>query len=116
MKSVIGNTVLVTKFAYKTVTKDRPGQTPITQRESICYIKHYISKTESEQIVEVSVKADSRDPFVRSVGRSLAFKKAMAKMFQDKNLREKFGFGHVEFAQMVGDFHEQCPSSVKVLV
>lgn len=116
MKSVINGNILVTKFAYKThETKESKVGMPVIQRESICYIKHYISKTECERLVEVSVKTDSRDSFVRSVGRSLAFKKAMAKLFQDKTLREKFGFSHVEFAQMVGDFHEQCPSSVKIV-
>jgi len=116
MKTVIGPNTFITKFAYKTVDSVLPSSgKKITQRESICYIKHATSKDASTVLVDVSVRTDSRDNFERAVGRSLAFKKALTTLFADKTVRERFGLGNVEFNQFVRDFYEQCPNSVALM-
>lgn len=117
MKTVIGTTVFITKFAYPVIDKIivRDGvEIPITQRESVCYIKYSKSQMESEIIVQDSVRLDSREQFDRSIGRRKAFKKALTKLFADKALRERFSLTNVEFAQFIGDYYEQCPKSISI--
>lgn len=116
MKTVIGPNTFITKFAYKTVETGIPGKkSPVTQRESICYIKHSKSKDSADVLVDVTVRTDSRDQFERAVGRSLAFKKALTTLFASKETRDRFGLGNVEFNQFVRDFYDQCPNSYTVM-
>ena len=111
MKTVIGNQTFITKFAYPIITRT-VGDKVVNQRESVCYIKHSKSQTESEIIVQDSVKTDSRDSFIKAKGRNLAFKKTLNKLFADKTLRKQFGLTNVEFDQFVSDYYNQCPTSV----
>lgn len=111
MKTQIGSNIFITKFAYPVIERTLANGKQIKQRESICYIKHSKSDTESDIIVQESVKTDSREQFTRVIGRNLAFKKTLNKLFADKTLREQFGLTNVEFAQFVGDYKDQCPAS-----
>ena len=112
MKTVIGNNIFITKFAYPEITNHISCNKIVKQRESVCYIKHSKSQTESEIIVQDSVKTDSRDSFIKAKGRNLAFKKTLNKLFADKTLRKQFGLTNVEFDQFVSDYYNQCPTSV----
>lgn len=113
MKTLIGSNTFETKFAYKTVETNLPGKDkPVLQRESVCFIKHHTSKDTSDVLVDVTVRTDSRDKFERAAGRSRAFKKALAALFANKEIRSRFALGNVEFHQFVRDFYEQCPNSI----
>jgi len=116
MKTVIGNNVFVTKFAYPVKAdgiNPKPGNI-WPRRQTICYIKHGVTGTTElpNKLVEVEVVNSKKDQFSRKIGRTLAFKKALHALFADAYFRKEFALTKVEFNQFVNDFKEQCSNSV----
>lgn len=116
MKTVIGNNVFVTKFAYPTKEGNidpKPGNI-WPRRATVCYIKHGVTGTTElpNKLVEVDVVNSKRDQFNKKIGRPLAFKKALRELFNNAEYRTQFGLTKAEFNQFVRDFKEQCSNSV----
>jgi hypothetical protein len=117
MKTQIGSNTFITHFAYPEFEREFTrsyGTEVVTQRESICKIKLSVSATDSKVIAEAKVRTDSREQFVKAIGRNMAFKKALAALFASKENREKYGLSSADFNTFMKDFNEQCPSNAKV--
>lgn len=112
MRTVVGEKVFITKFAYRDKVDNASGS---AQKETVCYIK--VGDTKSKdvtQIVEAIASCDSRDNFNKSVGRTIAFKRAMQELFTS-NVRIEQGLTHNEFALFIADFKKQCSKSAHLI-
>ena len=120
MKTVIGNNAFVIKFAYphrENPLEDQPkpgNRWP--QRPTICYIRQgeVGTKELSNTLVQEVAISHPKDQFIKAVGRSISFKRAIHALFAKKELRELYNLDSNSFKQFMNDFKTQCSASFPI--
>lgn len=111
MRTVIGNTVFITKFGYP-VDRDESGHIiQKRRRETVCYIRtgkvDDPEKILSERIVQTTSLNSKKENFSKSVGRLVAFRRAIEKLYTGGHIKEE------EKELFWNDFRHQCPSTFR---
>lgn len=112
MKTIIGDKVFITKFAY---TEKQDNATKTKQYQTSCYIKVGKEDTkDTDKILEVTSSCDSRDNYNAMKGRTIAFKRALNKLFTT-DLRKTYDLTNDSYKSFIQDFKNQCPRSAHFL-